>query len=66
MNILFSDRLGDKFGVLFLTGLVVIKRVNEFLVWSTILNLVDSAIERIVLDTDQGLLSESISINYFE
>ena len=66
MNVFFSDGFGDKFRVLFFTRLVIIKRVNKFLVRGSILNLIDSAIEWIILNADQGLLSESVSIDNFE
>lgn len=50
MNVFFSDRFGNEFGVLLLTRLIVIKRINELLERCSVLNLVDSAIEGIVLD----------------
>lgn len=50
MDVFFSDRFGDKFGIFFFIWLIIIERVNEFLVRSTILDLIDSAIEWIILD----------------
>ena len=52
MDVFFSNGFGNEFGVLLLTRLVVIKRINELLIRRSILDLIDSAIERIVLDAD--------------
>jgi len=66
VHIFFTDWLRNKLRICHLIGLIVIKRVDELFIGSSIFYLIHTTIKRVVLDLNQGLLSKCVPIYYLQ